>query len=102
MSETQRKSGTRKVTLTCNAPSAKSVAVAGDFNHWDPTASPMSNAKNGNWQIKLLLAPGQHEFKYVVDGQWCCEPGIDDHCCEIVSQTVENPFGTKNRILNIN
>lgn len=102
MSKPQSKLATRKLTLTCNAPEAKSVAVAGDFNQWAPAATIMSNLKNGNWEIRLSLAPGRHEFKYVVDGQWCCEPGIDDHCCELDGQTVENPFGTRNRVLNVN
>lgn len=102
MPQPHPKLATRKVTFTCNAPNAHAVAIAGDFNQWDPSATPMSHVNPEKWQIKLRLTPGIHEFKYVVDGQWCCEPGIDDHCCEPGGETVGNPFGTKNRIVTVN
>jgi 1,4-alpha-glucan branching enzyme len=102
MPQPQPKIATRKVTFTCNAPNAHAVAIAGDFNQWDPGATPMSNVKNGTWKVRLQLTPGNHEFKYVVDGQWCCEPGVDDHCCESTGETVGNSFGTKNRIVTVN
>lgn len=101
MSKIQQASKGRKTTFTCNAPTAEAVALAGDFNQWDTKATPMSKVQNGTWQIKLVLAPGRHEFKYVIDGRWCCEPGKDDHCCELETSTVENPFGTRNRIVNV-
>ncbi len=98
----QSKTTTRTVTFTCNASNAHSVAIAGDFNQWDPNATPLSHVTGETWQVKLRLKPGIHEFKYVVDGQWCCEPGIDDHCCESNGETVDNPFGTKNRVVRVN
>ena len=101
MPRPQPKTATRTVSFTCNAPNAKSVTIAGDFNEWDPSATPLSYVKNNTWQVRLRLTPGVHEFKYVVDGQWCCEPGLDDHCCEPAGETVDNSFGTKNRVVKI-
>lgn len=101
MPQEQPKHTLRKVTFTCEAPSAHTVAIVGDFNEWDPNATPMSHVNNATWQIKVRLTPGIHEYKYVVDGQWCCEPGVDDHCAGSCGETVDNPFGTKNRVLNV-
>ena len=101
MPHPQAKTATRKVTFTCNAPNARSVAIAGDFNQWDPNATPLSPVNN-IWQIQVRLTTGIHEFKYVVDGQWCCQPGVDDHCSDSNGETVDNSFGTKNRVIRVN
>jgi 1,4-alpha-glucan branching enzyme len=89
------------VTFTCNAPNAHSVTIAGDFNQWDPSATLLSHVKDNTWQVRLRLIPGFHEFKYLVDGQWCCEPGVDDHCGEPTREVVNNSFGTKNRVVKV-
>jgi 1,4-alpha-glucan branching enzyme len=86
------------VTLSCHVSDAKEVTVAGTFNDWQPNATPMQRDKNGNWTTTLKLAPGHYEYKFVVDGQWCCEPSSKDEddpkCCP-------NPFGTMNRVLEV-
>ena len=102
MQQPRPKTTTRRVMFTCNARNAHSVAIAGDFNLWDPKATPLSHVNSETWQIRLRLTPGVHEYKYVIDGQWCCEPGVDDRCCELNGETVDNPFGTKNRVLRVN
>jgi 1,4-alpha-glucan branching enzyme len=101
MRQAQPKKATRTVTFKCDAPNAHFVAIAGDFNQWDSSATPLSHVSSETWQIKLRLTSGVHEFKYVVDGQWCCEPGVDDHYCESSGETVDNPFGTKNRVVRV-
>ena len=50
-------------------PSAKSVAVAGDFNHWDPSATSLTRLADGSWARTLRLAPGRYEYAYLVDGK---------------------------------
>ena len=91
----------RKVPLSCHAPGAKAVFVAGDFNDWKPDATPLHNhLPNAQWTVTIPLAAGRHEYKFVVDGQWCCEPGPEEalqgrtDCCP-------NPFGTMNRVLEV-
>lgn len=45
------------------------VRLAGSFNDWSP--APMSLGEDGAWSVELSgVAPGQHQFKFVVDGQW--------------------------------
>ena len=51
------------------APSASRVSVVGNFNGWNPRASPMERASNGDaWVRDVVLAPGRHVYAFVVDG----------------------------------
>jgi 1,4-alpha-glucan branching enzyme len=87
-------------TISCHAPQASSVFVAGTFNDWHPEATPLQRDAEGNWSVTVPLAPGRYEFKFFVDGQWCIEPGSDPDfdgrpgCCA-------NEFGRMNRILEV-
>ena len=89
-----------EVTLSCHAPEAKEVFVAGTFNDWKPDATPLQSQPDGEWAVTIPLAPGSYEYKFVVDGQWCCAPGTPDefrdeaHCCE-------NSLGTMNCVLEV-
>jgi hypothetical protein len=50
-----------------------SIAVAGSFNGWQPL--PMNfDARRHSWVHRLALAPGEYEYKFVVDGQWLMDP----------------------------
>ena len=51
-------------------PSARAVALAGDFNGWQKTGFPMTCDADGWWRYRLHLAPGTHQFKYCADGEW--------------------------------
>jgi chromosome partitioning protein len=54
---------------------ASQVLVAGDFNHWTPTATPMSNTTTaGQWIARLPLRPGRYRYRLVVDGAWMTDP----------------------------
>ena len=86
--------------FTCAAPHAKAVFLAGEFNGWSSKATPMELNPDGNWMVALALPSGQHEFKFVVDGQWCCEPGCDGPH-QGCSSCVANAFGTMNRMIEV-
>lgn len=60
------------LSLSIEAPTAERAFVAGDFNGWDPTATPMRRQRDGRWVAVLDLVPGPHEYKFVIDGRWCC------------------------------
>lgn len=57
------------VPIVFEARNARSVAVVGDFNGWDPTASPMQPfAAEGPWTATVLATPGRHVYAFLVDG----------------------------------
>jgi len=53
--------------------SAREVYLAGSFNDWRPEELAMEKAEGG-WFIPYVLAPGNYEYKFVVDGQWILDP----------------------------
>ncbi|MCG3125449.1 MAG: hypothetical protein CHACPFDD_00272 [Phycisphaerae bacterium] len=55
---------------------ARSVALAGTFNGWSPTATPCTGpAADGSYAATVRLPAGTHAYKFVVDGgQWIADP----------------------------
>jgi hypothetical protein len=48
--------------------SAHRVSVVGDFNNWNPAATPMTrSADSGLWSAILPLVLGRHLYGYMVD-----------------------------------
>jgi 1,4-alpha-glucan branching enzyme len=86
--------------LSVAAPDAHEVYVAGSFNKWEPTATRMVRNGAGPWRAELDLPPGRYEYKFVIDGQWCCEPGCD-RAYSGCANCMANPFGTMNRVLTV-
>jgi len=97
--QTQRE-GTKLVDFSCRAPEATAVFVAGTFNDWRADAVPLKRGTEGQWSAALQLPRGHHEFKFVVDGQWCCEPACE-HEYQGCPKCCANEFGTMNRLLEV-
>ena len=75
-------------------PRAKSVQLAGDFNNWQPTKTPMQKVGDGGiWQTKIKLPKGKYRYRLVVDGQWQQDPYNE--------QTELNPFGSLNSVVDV-
>ena len=72
-------------------PSAKHVSVAGSFNGWNPTATPLAPSGCGKWLRELWLPLGTHEYLFVVDGTWLFDPDATDY--------VPNIFGGMNAVV---
>jgi glycosidase len=68
-------------------PKPTSVSVAGSFNGWNATATPMRDDDgDGVHQASVELADGQHLYKFVLDGnRWIADPRGD--------KTLEEPDG---------
>ena len=62
------------VDFFCRAPQAKSVALVGDFNGWQPTANPMTRMPDGGWVIRMELPHGHHQYFFLVDGKPTLDP----------------------------
>jgi len=73
---------------------AGQVAIAGDFNDWNPSKTPLRRDENlGVWQACIPIPPGRYRYRLVVDGKWVQDPH---------NPTVEtNPFGELNNILEV-
>jgi 1,4-alpha-glucan branching enzyme len=64
----------KKTTFKLHAPGATQVFIAGCFNGWSPTADALMLGGEGTWTCALMLEPGEHEYRFVVDGVWCDDP----------------------------
>ena len=47
---------------------AESVTLVGDFNGWQPTATPLARLASGLWTVTTPLAPGRHVYAFMIDG----------------------------------
>ena len=75
-------------------PRASNVQIAGDFNNWQPTQTPMEKVgHSGVWQTQLKLPPGKYRYRLVVDGQWQQDPYNEN--------AEHNPYGEFKSILEV-
>lgn len=58
----------------CHAPEANLVSIVGDFNNWNPTATPMVRQPDGYWMVSLELRHGYHQYVFLVDGERALDP----------------------------
>lgn len=72
---------------------ARHVFVAGTFNDWNPERTPLQPSGTGEWEAALSLAPGDYEYRFVVDGRWVDDPLACRHAA--------NPFGGVNAVLHV-
>lgn len=84
----------QRIAFSVRAEVGSKVFLAGSFNNWDPTAKEMVD-KNGDglYTTTLSLAPGTHEYKFVIDGTWCADPECADW--------VQNDHGTLNSVKHV-
>lgn len=62
------KSVKKDVEFSVYSPESKSVELAGSFNGWKP--AKMKRSKDGIWTVKVSLASGSYQYKFVFDGSW--------------------------------
>lgn len=77
--------------LRIEAAGARSVEIAGDWNHWH--AEPAARAAHGVWYADVTLAPGSYRYAFKVDGKWKVPNGVP---------TADDGFGGKSAIVHIN
>ena len=82
------------VRLVMVQPGAGTVAVAGDFNGWDPARTPLTRAEGGMWTTTIKLRPGRYQYMFVVDGKdWQTDP--------LASEVSQDGFGQQNAVLDV-
>jgi len=62
------------VSFFCVAPEAQHVTLAGEFNDWNPTATPMQRMPDSRWMASLELPHGHHQYLFLVDGRPVLDP----------------------------
>jgi len=82
-----KKKGTLRFSLAPDAD-ARCVAVAGDFNNWQPVR--MRKGKGGGYVAVIPVSTGTCEYKFIVDDEWRTDP--DNHTWAV------NPSGTVNSV----
>ncbi|GAB4278536.1 MAG: hypothetical protein Kow0080_30260 [Candidatus Promineifilaceae bacterium] len=77
----------------------ESFHLVGEFNEWNPTATPMKRSKKGTFRAVVELEPNRtYQFRYLVNGEhWCNEWHADgytpnglgtDNCLVITTEEV--------------
>ena len=64
----------RAMNFICNAPTAQSVALVGDFNQWNSSAHPMKKMPDGAWLLTVELKHGHHRYAFLVDEVLTLDP----------------------------
>lgn len=71
----------RKRVFIYKNTNAQKVEIAGQFTNWNSVQ--LDKHENGEWQTVCNLAPGEYEYKFVVDGKWIKDPlnplSVDDN-----------------------
>ena len=73
-----------KVTFELSADvvnGAKTVALAGEFNGWDPASQALKKQKDGSYKTVVELpVGGEYQFRYVLDGAtWTNDSAADKY-----------------------
>ena len=84
----------KAVEFKVKLPSAKSVSLVGDFNNWNPKASPLLR-DNGGWKVRLSLEKGRFQYMFVVDGEkWIPDPNAQG--------SIADGYGGRNSVIDTN
>ena len=87
-------SPTTLVRLIVMQPDAKAVAVAGDFNGWNPSQTPLERVSGDAWAVTIALRPGRYEYMFVIDGnRWVADP--------FAAERHDDGFGSQNAVLDV-
>lgn len=90
---TKSAGGIRKVRFFLLDPYAEQVCVAGSFNNWNPTATPLIREGRQLWRRELMLPFGRYEYQFVIDDHW--KPD------RAARETTFNPFGGINSVITV-
>jgi 1,4-alpha-glucan branching enzyme len=84
----------KEVAFEFEAKQDSRVFIAGTFNNWNPSTHPLEyHPESGVFRATLLLEPGVHEYKFVVDGVW--------HADAKCPHWVINDSGTINSVIRV-
>ncbi len=84
-----------KVTFELREIGAEAVHVAGDFNDWSTSQTPLAKRKDGRFSATVTLPAGkEYRYRYVLDGdRWTNDADADRY--------EPNDQGTEDGILDL-
>lgn len=80
------------IEFPANGATYSSVAIAGNFNGWNPKNTPFEHVGDV-WQTTLSMNPGNYQYQYVLDEVWQLDPNNPD--------SIDNNIGGFNSVLKI-
>jgi hypothetical protein len=84
----------RSVEFVLRTGADSSVALVGDFNDWDPRATPLRPSSDSLWSVVVPLRPGRYRYTFVVDGtRWRRDPSAP--------RALEDDFGTPTSVITV-
>ena len=83
----------RSVAFTLEDAPGRQVFVAGSFCDWQPKYKLVDRDNSGIYSGRVLLAPGEYQYKFVVDGEWRLDSANPNFA--------PNDFGTLNSLLKV-
>ena len=89
--EINKKSSLSYVNLIYEDVPGRTVMVAGSFNNWQPEKQLLDKNGDGVYRCRLSLQPGEYQYKFVVDGNWCLDASNPNF--------VPNSIGSLNSVL---
>ena len=69
----------------------KEVLLAGSFNDWQPVKKLTDKKGDGIYRCRLMLAPGEYQYKFLIDGEWRSDAANPNF--------TPNGFGSLNSVL---
>jgi len=84
----------RSVEFVLRTTADSAVALVGDFNDWDPAATPLRPASDSLWSVVVPLRPGRYRYTFIVDGtRWHQDPSAP--------RALEDDFGTPTSVITV-
>jgi hypothetical protein len=82
------------VQFVLEAPTATSVAVAGDFSDWQPAFTLTDSDGDGIWTGRVPVQPGVHGYMFLIDEtRWETDPRAERY--------QDDGFGNRNAVLAV-
>ena len=85
--------GPRTIEFVLRTAADSAVTLVGDFNDWDPRATPLHPGAGGVWTVTVPLHPGRYRYTFIVDGSWRRDPAAP--------RALEDDFGTPTSVITV-
>ncbi len=86
--------GTRLVHFRFSDAHAARVAIAGSFNGWSTSTTPLRRVSDTTWAADIPLSPGRHVYQFVIDNhRWVPDPAAP--------RDPGDDFGSSNSVVTV-